>query len=155
MAENKKVKNATECSYNGINFKSELEKKSYIMLQSEGFNPEYEARTFNVLDGKKFSVPCYDVHNDRKLKRNVWGKNDYKSQSIKYTPDFTFYINDPSGAEIMIVVECKGFPNDRYIYVKKLFRKWLEDNSPHSMFFEVHNQKQLKSAIEIIKNTKL
>ena len=150
--ENKKIKNATECSYNGIKFKSELEKKSYIMLQSEGFNPEYEAHTFNVLDGKKFSVPCYDVHNDRKLKRNVWGKNDYKSQSIKYTPDFIFFITNSSGARIMIVVECKGFPNDRYIYVKKLFRKWLEDNSPHSMFFEVHNQKQLKAAIEIIKS---
>ena len=154
MGENKKIKNACEHVYEGITFKSNLEAATYKALKQEGFNPEYEAHTFSVLEGKKFSVPCYDVHNDRKLKRTVWGKNDYKTQAIKYTPDFIFFISDSSGTKIMVVVESKGFPNDRYIYVKKLFRNWLEENAINSMFFEVHNQKQLKAAIEVIKSIK-
>lgn len=152
--ENKKVKNATKCVYEGIQFNSELEMKSYILLKKEGLNPQYEPRTFTILEGKNFSVPCYDLHNDRKLKRNVWGINTYKSQSIKYTPDFIFFIYDESGVEIMVVIEAKGHPNDRYIYVKKLFRTWLEMHHPNSLFFETHNLKQLKAAIEIIKTIK-
>jgi len=152
--ENKKILNATTCSYNGINFKSNLERDSYIALHKEGFNPEYEKRTFHVWKGKNFSVPCYDLHKDRKTHKNTWGANTYKPVDIKYTPDFTFFITDSSGAERMMVVESKGFPNERYSYVKKLFRTYLEENMPTSMFFEVHNQKQLKAAIDVIKSIK-
>jgi hypothetical protein len=49
------------------------------------------------------------------------------------------------------VVEVKGYSNDRYPYQKKLFFRWLEDNNPNSAFFEIHNKKQLKEAIDIIK----
>jgi hypothetical protein len=150
--ENKKVKNAEEHVYNGIKFKSGLEVTAYQMLTEENLNPRYEPCTFSILEGKKFSVPFYDLHNDRKLKKNVWGLNTYKVQAIKYTPDFIFYITDSSGAEKMIVIEAKGFPNDRYAYVKKMFLTHLEKYYPESIFFEVHNQKQLKQAIEIIKS---
>ena len=150
--ENKKVINAKEHIYNGIKFNSGLEVTAYKMLSEAGFNPKYEPSTFQVLEGKKFSVPCYDLHNDRKLKKDVWGLNSYKTQSIKYTPDFIFYITNSSGTEVMIVMEAKGYPNDRYTYVKKMFLAHLEKYYPESMFFEVHNQKQLKAAIEVIKN---
>lgn len=149
--ENKKIKNATECEYNGIHFKSNLERKFYILLEEAGLRPEYEQHTFHVYTGKKFTVPCYDLHNDRKLKRDVWGINTYKTQDIKYTPDFICYVPDASGTQRMMVIEAKGYANDRYPYVKKMFMAWLEENAPHSMFFEIHNQKQLKAAIEIIK----
>lgn len=152
--ENKKIKNASECEYNGIHFKSNFERDCYKVLQSEGLNPQYESQTFHIWSGKNFSVPCYDVHTDRKLKKKVWGINSYKPMAIKYTPDFIFHINDSLGTDRMIIVESKGFPNDRYIYVKKMFRSYLEENHPQSVFFEVHNKKQLKSAIEIINNLK-
>ena len=151
---NMKVKNAEEHIYNGIKFNSGLEVTAYKMFSEAGFDFKYEPSTFHVLEGKKFSVPCYDQHNDRKLKKNVWGLNSYKTQSIKYTPDFIFYITNSSGAEVMVVVETKGKANDRWIYVKKLFLAHLEKYYPESMFFEVHNQKQLKAAIEIIKSIK-
>ena len=151
---NKKVKNAEEHVYNGIKFNSGLEVTTYQMLTDAGFCPKYEPSTFSVFEGKKFSIPCYDLHNDRKLKKNVWGLNSYKTQSIKYTPDFIFFITDSSGAEKMIVIEAKGYPNDRYAYVKKMFLAHLEQYYPESMFFEVHNQRQLKAAIEIIKSIK-
>lgn len=143
---NKKVKNATPLSYDGIQFKSILEVDTYKRLQEEGYVPEYEKHTYEVWEGRRFSVPCYDFHNNRKLHKNKWELNTYKAQSIKYTPDFTFYAGDT-----FIVVEVKGFANDRYPYVKKLFRTWLDDNMPESMFFEIHNRRQLDSAIEIIK----
>ena len=152
--ENKKVKNASECYYAGIHFKSNFERDCYKVLQSEGLNPKYEPQTFHVWSGKSLSVPCYDVHSDRKLKKKVWGINSYKPVDIKYTPDFILRINNSQGAEIMVVIEAKGYPNDRYAYIKKLFRTYLENNHPDSMFFEVHNKKQLKSAISIINELK-
>ena len=152
--ENKKVKNASECYYAGIHFKSNFERDCYKVLQSEGLNPKYEPQTFHLWSGKSLSVPCYDVHSDRKLKKKVWGINSYKPVDIKYTPDFILHINNSQGAEIMVVIEAKGYPNDRYAYIKKLFRTYLENNHPDSMFFEVHNKKQLKSAISIINELK-
>lgn len=152
--ENKKVKNASKCTYDNIHFKSELERDSYIALSAGGFNPQYEPQTFHIWRGRNFSVPCYDVYMNRKLKKRVWGENHYKPLDIKYTPDFIFTITNSSGVEKMIVLEVKGYPNDRYSYVKKMFRQYLEDNHPNSMFFEVHNKKQLKAAIEIINNEK-
>lgn len=147
---NKKVKNATPLFYDGIHFKSILEVDTYKMLQDEGFNPKYEEHTYEVWKGRMFNVPCYDFHNNRKLHKNMWELNKYKAQSIKYTPDFTFYAGDT-----FIVVEVKGFANDRYPYVKKLFRTWLDENIPDSMFFEIHNKRQLKAAVDIIKNVNL
>lgn len=149
--ENKKVINATACHYDGIDFDSELEKKSYILLQQEGLNPQYTPRSFNVFEGKKFSVPFYSVFYDKKLKRKVWGRNRYKVRNIEYTPDFILYVTDASGTEVMVVIEVKGYPNETYRYRKKLFQLLLEEKYPNSVFFETHNLKQLKTAIEIIK----
>lgn len=146
---NKKVKNATPLLYDGIQFKSKLEVETYRALKEEGFSPEYEKNTYEVWKGRKFLVPCYDMHNNRKLHKNVWELNQYKVQSIKYTPDITFKIEST-----LIIIEVKGFANDRYPYVKKLFRTWLENNYPQSVFFEIHNKKQLKAAIEIIRKYK-
>lgn len=151
IVDNKKIKNASENIYEGIEFKSKLERSCYVLLKEAGFNPQYESKSFHIWEGQRFTVPCYDTHNDRKLKRTIWGINNYKPKDIQYTPDFIFFITDSSGAERMIVIEAKGYANDRYVYVKKMFRGWLEKNNPQSAFFEVHNQKQIKSAIEIIK----
>ena len=153
--ENKKVVGATPCHFDGIDFDSELEMKSYILLQKEGLNPQYTPKTFDVFEGKKFSVPFYGIYYDRKLKRRIWGKNRYKVTNIKYTPDFILNVKDSSGADIMVVIEVKGYPNETYMYRKKLFQLLLEEKYPNSMFFETHNIKQLKAAIEVIKSIKL
>ena len=144
--ENKKVRNATECWYDGIHFKSNLERDSYKALVSAGFNPKYEEHTYVLQDTKLFPTQHYAPFKDRKLHKEVWGLNKYKIISIKYTPDFEFVIDD-----LLIIIEVKGKANDRYPYQKKLFFKWLEDNNPNSAFFEIHNKKHLKAAIEIIK----
>lgn len=152
LSTNKKIKNAKVCIYEGIRFKSDLEVESYKILKAEGFRPEYEQYSFHLWKGKKFSIPCYDMHKDRKSHRNVWGINSYKPVDIRYKPDFVFFIQQDFDIRTMIVIECKGYANDRWPYVKKLFLRYLEDNVPESIFFEVHNQKQLKQAIEVIKS---
>lgn len=144
--ENKKVINATECSYDGIDFKSKLEVACYIALKENGFTPEYEKYSYVLQESKLFPTLHYAPYKDRKTHRNVWGLNKYKVVSIKYKPDFVLTVNGK-----LIVIEVKGYQNDRYPYQKKLFFKWLEDNCPNSAFFEVHNKKQLKAAIEVIK----
>ena len=145
--ENKKVKHAEEHVYEDIRFKSKLEVDIYKALSAEGFNPEYEKHTIHLTEGSKSPIPIYDLYNDRKMKKKVWGLNRYMVRGLKYTPDFVFKVGNTT-----IYVEGKGFANDRYPYQKKLFLKWLEKNNPDSVFFEIHNQKHLKSAIEIIKN---
>ena len=144
--ENKKVINATECSYDGIDFKSKLEVACYIALKEAGFEPEYEKHTYKVSETKLYPTPNYTVYRDRKLHKDVWGRNPYKVLGVRFTPDFVFTIGDKT-----IIVEAKGYSNETYSYRKKLFFKWLEDNCPNSAFFEVHNKKQLKAAIEVIK----
>lgn len=144
--ENKKVKNATSLEYNGIKFRSKLEVAAYKKLSEEGFNPEYEQHTYTLQESKLFPTLHYAPYKDRKLHKNVWGLNKYKIISLKYTPDFVFNRGDK-----LIIIEIKGFANDRYPYQKKLFFKWLEDNQPNSAFFEIHNTKQLKEAVEVIK----
>jgi hypothetical protein len=116
---------------------------------SAGFNPKYEERTYVLQETKLFPTQHYAPFKDRKLHKEVWGLNKYKTISIKYTPDFEFMVDD-----LLIIIEIKGKANDRYPYQKKLFFKWLEDHQPDSAFFEIHNKKQLKAAIEIIKNIK-
>ena len=152
--ENRKIINACPFEYKGIKFKSKLGVESYKKLLSEGFKPEYEHYTFHLWEGKKFSIPCYDLHKDRKTHKNVWGINSYKPVDIRYKPDFVFFVETDSDVKTMIVIELKGYANYRYPYVKKLFLRYLEDNIPQSIFFEVHNQKQLSFAIEVIKSIK-
>lgn len=146
IVENKKVKGAREHWYEGIKFKSQIEVDAYKAFIAAGFNPEYEKHTYILQKSKLFPTQHYAPFKDRKLHKLVWGLNKYKIISLKYTPDFVFYIG-----EKLIVVEIKGYANDRYPYQKKLFFKYLEDHYPNSAFFEIHNQKQLKAAIEIIK----
>lgn len=143
---NKKVKNATPHDYMGIHFKSGLEVSTYKELMKEGFNPEYEKHTYVLQESKLFPTLHYAPYTDRKLHKKVWGLNGYKIISIKYKPDFVFAVNGK-----LVIVEVKGFQNDRYSYQKRLLFKWLEDNNPNSVFFEIHNQGQLKKAIKIIK----
>lgn len=144
--ENKKVRNATEVEADGIKFKSKLEGEVYKALKNEGFNPEYEKRTFILQTSKVYPTPQYMPFNDRKLHKKVWGLNPYKTVSIKYTPDFTFQLNDK-----LVIIEAKGYPNDRYAYQRKLLMDYLERNSVDSVFFEIHNKGQLTQTIKILK----
>ena len=145
MSENKKIKNAQSVEYEGITFKSKLERMAYITLKEAGFPVEYEPRKFTLWDGFRPAVPFYEKDSaTRMLKPNM-----KKIIGISYTPDFVFEYKG-----YLIVFEMKGMANDRYFLYRKMFRAWLERNRPKSMFFELNTKRQLMQAIDIIRNIK-
>lgn len=139
---NKKVRNATPKEFNGIKFKSILEVMVYKTLLSVGFEPLYEKNKFVIWQGFYPSVPFYDKDATTRMLK----LNKKKIIDITYTPDFTFEYKNR-----LIIIEVKGFENDVFPVKKKLFRRFLEDNYPDALFFEVYTKKQLLQAIEIIK----
>jgi hypothetical protein len=116
--ENKKIKNATPLEYKGIRYRSKLEASCAKMFDEMGINVEYEKHTFKLIP-----------------KRTYLGEN---FNPVKYTPDF---IGDS------FIIECKGFPNDRWPVIKKLFVQYIEINKLNKKFFEVGSLSDLKAAI--------
>lgn len=155
--ENKKIRNATKNTSNNITFKSQLEKSVYNTLQQEGFDPQYEPKTFTLWDGFIPITPYYDKetpkHRDARDPKSsiMLMRKDSKIIGIRYTPDFYFRYND-----IDIYIEAKGMENDVFYIKKKLFIKYLDnlylDKGQVSMYFEVYTKRQLLQAINIIKD---
>lgn len=151
--ENKKVKNATKIIYKDIKFRSILECNCYKLLEvEEDFHVEYETKKTVLLQGfyPSSSLTIYDVYKPR-LKKRIFALDTQKILSMTYTPDFYLRYK---GYEIFI--ESKGNPNDTYPLKKKLFLYFLEEQAiltgKKYMFFEPHSKKQMKEAIQIIKN---
>ncbi len=156
---NRKVKNATAVESSGISFKSKLERLCYDTLKEKGFDPQYEPRTFILVEPFVPVTPFYDKETDSQRDRRLQSGqnsgprglvlNKTKVQSIKYTPDFYFRYGDTD-----VYIECKGFENDCFYLKKKLFRrhldKVLEDEGQKSVYFEVYTKTQLLQAINII-----
>lgn len=142
--ENKKIKNAQPLEYEGILFKSKLEKMTFITLKEAGFPVKYEPQKIVVFDGFKPTVPFYDKNKATRM----LALQTKKLVSITYTPDFMFEYNNH-----LVIIEAKGFTNDTFPIKKKLFRAWLEEH-PESIYFEIYSKKQLLQAIEIIKELK-
>lgn len=143
LHENKKIKNASPLEYEGISFKSKLEKMIYQTLKEQGFPVEYEPHKFILWQGFRPTVPFYDKDKSTRMLK----LENKKIIDITYTPDFVFTYKG-----FLVVIEAKGMENDRFYLKKKMFRKWLEDNHPKSIYFEIYTKKQLLQAISIIQN---
>ena len=156
MSGNQKIRNATKSTSNNITFKSQLEKGIYNTLLQEGFNPQYEPKTFTLWDGFVPITPYYDKetpkHRDARDPKSpiLLVKKENKIIGIRYTPDFYFKYND-----LDIYIEAKGIENDVFYIKKKLFIKYLDDyyinTGQKSIYFEVYTKRQLLQAIKIIK----
>lgn len=141
--ENKKIINASPLEYDGISFKSKLEKMAYQTLKEQGFPVEYEPRKFIIWKGFRPNVPFYNKDASTRMLK----MDSKKVIDISYTPDLMFEYNNH-----LIIIEMKGFENDTYPLKKKIFRKWLESNYPNSIYFEIFTKMQLLQAIDIIKS---
>lgn len=142
QSENKKIKNASPLEFDSISFKSKLEKMIYQTLRENNLPVEYEPQKFIIWEGFRPTVPFYDKDKTTRMLK----LEKKKIISISYTPDFVFRYND-----YLIIIEAKGMENDRFYLKKKMFRKWLENNEPKSIYFEIYTKKQLLQAIDIIK----
>ena len=157
---NKKIRNATECKSGNLTFKSQLEKSVYNTLVEQGFNPQYESRTYELWGGFTPLTPFYDKETDTQQAKRVEGGDTVKNRmlvlktgkivGIRYTPDFYFRYG-----KLDVYIEAKGIENDVFYIKKKLFRKYLDDwfikTKQHSIYFEIYTKKQLLQAIKIIK----
>lgn len=141
--ENKKIINASPLEYDGIFFKSKLEKMAYQILKDQGFPVLYEPKKFIIWEGFRPNVPFYNKDASTRMLK----MDSKKVIDISYTPDLMFEYNNH-----LIIIEMKGFENNTYPLKKKIFRKWLESNYPNSIYFEIFTKKQLLQAIDIIKN---
>lgn len=141
--ENKKIINASPLEYDGISFKSKLEKMAYQTLKEQGFPVLYEPKKFIIWEGFRPNVPFYNKDASTRMLK----MDSKKVIDISYTPDLIFEYNNH-----LIIIEMKGFENNTYPLKKKIFRKWLESNYPNSIYFEIFTKKQLLQAIDIIKN---
>ena len=142
-AENKKIKNASPLEYDGIAFKSKLEKMIYQILKENGFPVEYEPHKFVIWEGFRPTIPFY---NKDKITRMLKLEKK-KIIDITYTPDFVFIYNG-----YLVVIEAKGFENDSFYLKKKMFRKYLETLGIPCIFFEVRTKKEMLQSIEILKS---
>lgn len=143
LHENKKIKNASPLEYDDIYFKSQLEKMIYQTLREQGFPVKYEPHKFVLWQGFRPTVPFYDKDKYTRMLK----LESKKIIDITYTPDFVFTYNG-----FLVIIEAKGMENDCFYLKKKMFRKWLEDNHPKSIYFEIYTKKQLLQAISIIQN---
>ena len=160
MTANKKIRNATQSSSRGITFKSQLEKSIYNTLLQQGFEPQYEPKTFTLWDGFTPITPFYDKETDKQNQKRaellgkkvpkVLVQKGGKVIGIRYKPDFYFKYDD-----LNVYIEAKGIENDVFYIKKKMFIKYLDDryleSGEKSIYFEVYTKKQLLQAVEIIK----
>ena len=142
MTENKKIKNARKSAFNGIVFKSNLEKNFYKELMTAGLEPNYELMKFVIFEGFKPTVSFYN-----RSKSGVFRKDTSKVRDITYTPDFTVLYNGT-----LFIIEAKGLENDTFPLKKKLFRRFLEFMETPCVYFEVHTKRELLEVIDIIKS---
>lgn len=122
-SKNKKVKNATPTSIDGIKFRSKLEAYMYEKLKEAKIYNEYEQNRFEL-------IPAF----------TFLGK---KIRAITYLPDFV-------GKNF--IIECKGFPNDSWPLREKLFKYKLFLTQDKRQFFVVHNHKEVDDCVTKLKS---
>ena len=144
---NKKVKNATPNTYDGIEFKSQLERNCYKLLIASGFKPTYESHKTTLQEKFKLNNNYLSVFVP--IKKTLTQMTRPVMQ-ITYTPDF--YLEYKG---YLIIMETKGRENDSYPIKKKMFFKIMSEvaqrENKRFIFFEPHNMRDVRKAIEIIK----
>lgn len=117
---NKKVKNASITEYNGIKFRSKLEKEVAKTLDDLNIKYEYENKKFIL-------IPSFRYENEL-------------IRQISYTPDFIIG---------NLIIECKGFPTDSWKIKRKLFLNYLVNKENNYIFVEIKSIKNLLDLIDM------
>jgi hypothetical protein len=150
---NKKVRGATPNEYNGIKFKSILERRAYELLTESGLTFEYEPTKYKLLEGFYLRRVVLIEPNSVKVRPGKYkpSKDLYtqtgKIRSITLTPDFEIIKGYHK-----IILEVKGRENDTYPLKKKLLLSILDEEPDDfiPIYIEVHSIYQIKQAIQMI-----
>jgi hypothetical protein len=135
--------NANKTLVDGIQFKSSLEAFTYRKLKEANIQFEYEPESYTILEGFVYPEQTWESVGKRVDLEN---KELKKVLPITYTPDFV--AKDRSW-----YIECKGFANERFPYVWKMFKKKMSSENIIPALFVPKNQKQVLFCIEQIKKT--
>jgi len=115
-----RIQNVKPKEWNGIKFRSTLEAQTAQALDAMGVPFQYEERKIVLQEG--FRSP---FQKDR-------------IRAVTYIPDF---IIGP------IILECKGFETPEWKLKKKLVLKYLQENEPEAIFYQIHDSKKSLLAI--------
>ena len=129
---------AKTIKYDGITFKSGLERYCYMALKKAKLFEYYEEESFKIMEG--FSLP------NEVYERQSNGKGEYKRRGgairgITYTPDFT-------GRDY--IIETKGYANLTFPVRYKLFKQWAYLNNDSRTLYKPQNQKEVDLTISLI-----
>ena len=117
-----RIQNVHEKWYKGIKYKSTLEAETAEALDKMGLPIRYEERRLTLIEGFRCSY-----------------QKD-KVKAITYKPDF--WVGN-------IIIECKGFETPEWKIKKKLVFKYLIEQEPDVIFYQVHDsRKELLKALD-------
>lgn len=142
---NKSKINSVKKTVDGIEFKSLLEVSTYRHLKEAGIAAIYEGKKFIIHEGSSYPSPCFESSPSGTFS-NRMGK---KILDITYTPDF---IGVDSNGNLLWVIECKGFANERFPYIWKLFKKHLINTNQACPLFLPKSVSQVKEVIQYLKD---
>jgi len=130
---------AKKASMDGIQFRSGLEKNTYIALKEAGLFELYEEEVFQLIEG--FTLPNICIEKQANGKGELIDRGQKKVLGIKYTPDFT-------GKDY--IIECKGRANESFPLRWKLFKRWCVKNGDTRALYKPQNQKDIAIMIKLI-----
>jgi hypothetical protein len=130
---------AKKASADGIQFRSGLEKHTYLALKEAGLYEMYEVEVFQIIDG--FTLPNLSIEKQANGKGEFVNRGGKKILGIKYTPDFTGFD---------YIIECKGRANESFPLRWKLFKRWLVNNGETRTLYKPQNQKDVAIMIKLI-----
>lgn len=117
-----RIQNVHKKWYKGIKYKSTLEAETAEALDKMGLPIRYEERRLTLIEGF----------------RCLYQKD--KVKAITYKPDF--WVGN-------IIIECKGFETPEWKIKKKLVFKYLMEQEPDVIFYQVHDsRKELLKALD-------
>lgn len=117
-----RIQNVQPREWNGIKFRSSLEAETAKTLDALGIPYRYEERKIVLQEGFRCAF------------------QKEKVRDLTYTPDFE--VGD-------IMLECKGFETPEWKIKKKLLFKYLMENEPSAIFYQIHDsKKQLLQALD-------
>jgi len=128
-------------NYDGINFKSGLEKSMWIALKEANIKAEYEPTSFILTPKFHFKQKSYERQSD--------GKGDYIDRGDKVIRGITY---KPDFVGEGFIIETKGRANDAFPLRWKLFKQYLMDSKVNVVLFKPQNKAECYETAEIIRN---
>jgi len=125
--------------YDGINFKSGLEKSMYKALKNAGISCEYEKHTFELLPSFTFNNDC--IERQANGKSGFINRGNKKVLNIKYTPDFVGYD---------FIIETKGRANEAFPLRWKMFKYLMSLTCDKRTLYKPQSQSECLETVRII-----